>query len=141
MEPGSTDPLLGFASAGALLWLCLCQTLHQLIRSRMLFVRFNLAGLLYEGAGLLWIIPANAPVLDLRHPLLQSMAFRHCRSTTHCGAARFQAEAAASLIGCGRPGVRGVVYIGYDEPSKTAPRSPNDQSRTYWAPIWERITS
>ena len=44
-------------------------------------------------------------------------------------------------MGCGRSGVRGVVYIGYyAEPCKTAPRSPNDQSRT-WAPIWERIMS
>jgi len=30
MEPGSTDPLLGFASAGARLWLCLCQTIRVL---------------------------------------------------------------------------------------------------------------
>jgi hypothetical protein len=30
------------------------------------------------------------------------------------GAARFQAEAAAILLGRDRPGVRGVVGIGYD---------------------------
>src|SRR5467141_57924 len=69
---GEHGPALWFASAGARLWLCLCQPLHQLIRSRMLFVRFNLAGLFNEGARLLGVVLTYPPVLGLRHLLFQS---------------------------------------------------------------------
>ena len=34
----------------------LCQPLHQLVGSRVLFVRLNLTGLLYEGLGLFGVV-------------------------------------------------------------------------------------
>src|SRR5258705_11767393 len=60
---GEDGPLLWFASAGARVWLCLCQLLHQLIRSRMLFVRFNLAGLFTEAARCVGVVLTYPPAL------------------------------------------------------------------------------
>jgi len=79
----------------------------------------------------------NAPVLDLRHPLHPSQWHSGtCRSTTHCGAARFfKQEAAAQLDRMRQAPVYEASFISVTtKPSKTAPTNPLMISpETYWA--------